>query len=74
MKLAVPLLASIVVSWGAFDPTEFIEKFVNGTLDDLKNNCSKIIQSTAFNRKITQRFTSKETIENTTFVLATSEK
>jgi len=74
MKLAVPLLASLVVSWGAFDEQEFIQRFVNRTLDDLQNNCTKIIQSSAFNSKITKRFTSKETIENTTFVLVTSGK
>ena len=74
MKLAVPLLASLVVSWGAFDEQKFIERFVNGTLDDLQNNCTKIIQSSAFNRKIAERFTLKETIEDTTFVLVVSGK
>ena len=63
MKLALPLLASLVVSRGGYDVAmeqKFIEKFVNGTLDDLQNNCTKIIQSSAFNSKITQRFTSKQ--------------
>ena len=65
MKLAVPLLASLVVSWGAFKEDEFVEEFINGTLADLANNCTRIIKSSAFNRKIEKRFTSKELIENT---------
>ena len=69
MKLAVPLLASLVgCFWGGFKE-QFAEKFIDGTLDDLKNNCTRVIKSSAFNSKIAKRFASKELIENTTLVV-----
>ena len=56
MKLAVPLLASLVgCFWGDFKE-QFAEKFIDGTLDDLKNNCTRVIESSAFNSKIANRF------------------
>ena len=63
MKLIVPLLASIVVSSGAFDEQKFIEK----TLDDLENVCITVMESNEkwLNEKIIKRLTSKELIKNT---------
>ena len=64
MKLILPLLASIVVSWGAFDEQNFI---VDETLDNLKNGCIGVLESNEeyLNEKIIQRFSSKESIKNT---------
>ena len=64
MKLIVPLLVSIVVSWGAFGEQKFI---VDETLDNLKNGCIGVLESNEeyLNEKIIQRFSSKELIKNT---------